>query len=124
MANHGHYGAGTSRPQLASFPLPASIVPCGHCSPTPVSGRGGAAAPPHGVPAQSEAPLFANSQTLRPPHPGPSPTGGEGRVEVGRVPSPASGRGGGGDKGYPANARTIAAKSAGLRLAPPTSVPS
>src|SRR5919202_1848622 len=29
-----------------------------------------------------------------------------------------------GDQGYLANARTIAAKSAGLRLAPPTSVPS
>src|SRR5205085_12330363 len=37
------------------FALPASIVPCGHCSPTPASGCGGAAAPPHGVPAQSQA---------------------------------------------------------------------
>src|SRR5438874_3077584 len=33
---------------------PASIVPCGHCSPTPASGGGGAAAPPHGGPAQAQ----------------------------------------------------------------------
>src|SRR2546423_2803176 len=37
------------------FALPASIVPCGRCSPTPASGGGGAAAPPHGVPAQLQA---------------------------------------------------------------------
>src|SRR5205085_12186964 len=37
------------------FALPARIVPGGHCSPTPASGGGGAAAPPHGVPAQSQA---------------------------------------------------------------------
>src|SRR5918911_5557492 len=30
-----------SRPQSAWFALPASIVPCGHCSPTPTSGGGG-----------------------------------------------------------------------------------
>jgi hypothetical protein len=44
MANHGHCGAGTSRPQSPSFPLPAS-----------------------GGPAQSEAPLFENSQTVGTP---------------------------------------------------------
>jgi hypothetical protein len=42
MAHHGPCGAGTSRPQSASFPLPAS-----------------------GVPAPSAAPVFENAQTLR-----------------------------------------------------------
>ena len=41
MANHGHCGAGMSRPQSEAFTLPAS-----------------------GGPAQSEAPLLANSQML------------------------------------------------------------
>ena len=46
MANHGHCGAGTSRPQSAWFALPAS-----------------------GVPAPSEALLFENSQPVpSPPH--------------------------------------------------------
>src|SRR5919202_2401926 len=48
-------GTSFARPQSAWFALPASIVPCGHCSPTPTSGGGGAAAPPHGGPAQSQA---------------------------------------------------------------------
>jgi hypothetical protein len=43
------------RPQAPRCALPARIVPARHCAPTPASGGGGAAAPPHGVPAQSEA---------------------------------------------------------------------
>src|SRR2546421_4352988 len=42
------------RPQSPHAALPARIVPCGHCSPTPASRGGGAAAAPHGGPAQSQ----------------------------------------------------------------------
>src|SRR2546423_9908852 len=47
------------RPHSPHAARPARIVPCGHCSPTPASRGGGAAAAPHGGPAQSQAYLTA-----------------------------------------------------------------
>src|SRR5437868_12511064 len=61
-------------PHCPWFTLPASIVPCGHCAPTPASGGGGAAAPPHGGPAQAQVRRAATAAGARPAAPrGPPP---------------------------------------------------